>query len=563
VTPHARDLLRRILVPDPRRRADLFEVARHSWLSPFADIVSKVTSATTGIKDVETVTVRGLYLRSPVRSKSLTGCTEPKPEAPGLGRSHSVREPSSASHPHAPGALGARHHAHEQIAPPTQAKPSSDNKRRTVQVEYVEPQTQTKRGSAVDPDDKDEDDAAPPPVVSQRKERETGNVARAATTAGTTPRTFENFRDQREARNIRESPKEEPKLQAPEKGKTRPISYAYQQSTAASRAAATDGPTSGPSSSRSSKDRTGPPVSGTTTKPVSAGSGSGESGTRPNTANSLGSTRLPSHGGYSQPAAPSVAANNVQGRMASNSKGKGYQISAPIPQADGASPDFAADNRPVTQPDQVQPKGHKRANTVGGVGGSSRLLSGFMGGSSNTDRPDVAARPPVVGGSSSTSVPRQSLDQGRGGKMDKSGKSRRFSLLPTSFSLRNMTGEGKHERKLSRSNSRQYANNSQQTAHSQPTLGVPGNNNNDGASHMSGSEASMAPGSAPPSAFRDSVDTNPIVVPPAKKSMLSKHRKFDEAPPGSHAGSSGPARRVMDFFRRRGTARIKGEKAEK
>ncbi|KAK4916126.1 hypothetical protein LTR28_013460, partial [Elasticomyces elasticus] len=32
VTPHARDLLRRILVPDPRKRADLFEVARHSWL---------------------------------------------------------------------------------------------------------------------------------------------------------------------------------------------------------------------------------------------------------------------------------------------------------------------------------------------------------------------------------------------------------------------------------------------------------------------------------------------------------------------------------------------------
>jgi len=61
VTPHARDLLRRILVPDPRKRADLFEVARHSWLSPFADIVSKVTSATTGIMDVETVTVKGLF----------------------------------------------------------------------------------------------------------------------------------------------------------------------------------------------------------------------------------------------------------------------------------------------------------------------------------------------------------------------------------------------------------------------------------------------------------------------------------------------------------------------
>ncbi|KPI37117.1 Fatty acyl-CoA synthetase and RNA processing-associated kinase 1 [Cyphellophora attinorum] len=35
VSPHARDLLRRILVPDPRKRADLFEVARHSWLTEY------------------------------------------------------------------------------------------------------------------------------------------------------------------------------------------------------------------------------------------------------------------------------------------------------------------------------------------------------------------------------------------------------------------------------------------------------------------------------------------------------------------------------------------------
>jgi len=44
VTPHARDLLRRILVPDPRRRADLFEVARHSWLNDYAHVVAFITS---------------------------------------------------------------------------------------------------------------------------------------------------------------------------------------------------------------------------------------------------------------------------------------------------------------------------------------------------------------------------------------------------------------------------------------------------------------------------------------------------------------------------------------
>ena len=57
VSPHARDLLRRILVPDPRKRADLFEVARHSWLSEYAHVVAHVTSSTTTITDIATTTV--------------------------------------------------------------------------------------------------------------------------------------------------------------------------------------------------------------------------------------------------------------------------------------------------------------------------------------------------------------------------------------------------------------------------------------------------------------------------------------------------------------------------
>lgn len=57
VTPHARDLLRRILIPDPRKRADLFEVARHSWLSEYHHVVSHVTSSTTNIADISNSTV--------------------------------------------------------------------------------------------------------------------------------------------------------------------------------------------------------------------------------------------------------------------------------------------------------------------------------------------------------------------------------------------------------------------------------------------------------------------------------------------------------------------------
>ena len=57
VTPHARDLLRRILVPDPRKRADLFEVARHSWLSDYAHVVAQVTSSATTVGDITNATV--------------------------------------------------------------------------------------------------------------------------------------------------------------------------------------------------------------------------------------------------------------------------------------------------------------------------------------------------------------------------------------------------------------------------------------------------------------------------------------------------------------------------
>src|SRR5690349_23866634 len=57
VTPHARDLLRRILVPDPRQRADLFEVARHSWLSEFAHVIEIITSKTTTEQEIQNTTV--------------------------------------------------------------------------------------------------------------------------------------------------------------------------------------------------------------------------------------------------------------------------------------------------------------------------------------------------------------------------------------------------------------------------------------------------------------------------------------------------------------------------
>ena len=65
VTPHARDLLRRILVPDPRKRADLFEVARHSWLSDYAHVVSHVTSSSTTVGEIaNTMAKSGMFCKS-------------------------------------------------------------------------------------------------------------------------------------------------------------------------------------------------------------------------------------------------------------------------------------------------------------------------------------------------------------------------------------------------------------------------------------------------------------------------------------------------------------------
>lgn len=130
VTPHARDLLRRILVPNPRKRADLFEVARHSWLSEYAHVVEFITSSTTLPADVQKT------IKSP----------EEFADQP-LGRSSSVREAhkqkaQSPTH-------GGLAKAHGKIDGETEApqKTPKDAKRRTVQVEYVAPTTTTQRGT--------------------------------------------------------------------------------------------------------------------------------------------------------------------------------------------------------------------------------------------------------------------------------------------------------------------------------------------------------------------------------------------------------------------------------
>ncbi|ROV93373.1 hypothetical protein VMCG_08408 [Cytospora schulzeri] len=129
VTPHARDLLRRILVPNPRKRADLFEVARHSWLSEYAHVVEFITSSTTTPGEIQNTTVPA------------------EDEGSMVARSASVREASKKNTATTIGGLTSKQgtvDADTEAA--AHARQQRDNKRRTVQVEYVAPNTQTQRG---------------------------------------------------------------------------------------------------------------------------------------------------------------------------------------------------------------------------------------------------------------------------------------------------------------------------------------------------------------------------------------------------------------------------------
>lgn len=153
VTPHARDLLKRILVPDPRKRADLFEVARHSWLADYSHVVGFITSSNTNANEAQQASVYSSMQPKVPYGPTTNKCVEDTFEQqPPLARSASVREPGKP-HTAATQAHGGLTAKREQINQPPSEKPKTtrDNKRRTVQVEYVAPQSQTTRGEASPP----------------------------------------------------------------------------------------------------------------------------------------------------------------------------------------------------------------------------------------------------------------------------------------------------------------------------------------------------------------------------------------------------------------------------
>ena len=305
VTPHARDLLRRILVPDPRRRADLFEVARHSWLSEYSHVVGFIGSSTKSDRDIATSAIE-------------------QNAEPMLGRSASVREPTSKSPVTAPsvGRSTQPTIAADETAD-ARNKQQRDAKRRTVQLEYVAPQTSSGRGE-----------------TSPVSQQPVAPIAGAGKTR---------------ARADSQGPVEVP--QSATSGRSQQIPRKEIASTQGM-----------PPPARPTRDEK------RATSDSTAFGGAPAATSRPNTRGTLGSRG----NSYSQPAVATSTNENVQGHFSQPKSGSGYIISGPMspaPGTDASRPssqqDLAKFQQPPQQAQQIQQqqqqmpqRGHKRSSTL-------------------------------------------------------------------------------------------------------------------------------------------------------------------------------------------------------
>ncbi|KAK0391992.1 hypothetical protein NLU13_1490 [Sarocladium strictum] len=587
VTPHARDLLRRILVPNPRKRADLFEVARHSWLSEYAHLVEFITSSTTLPSDIQ-------------NASSPEGFVEP----PMVTRSASVRE-NSKQKASPGGAVGGLAKATGKIDPEAEHayRTPKDAKRRTVQVEYVAPSTQTQRGGE--------------PVAGPRQQR-TRSSSRGPDPAREKPLPLEPpvSRDGRERSKPPSAHKNTP---------TRPTG---------SRAYSDD-----------------PPIINTGARPQTGGSLS--------SATSMGLQNMGNYGGHGQPLPPAMADTNAQGRIQQPANGEDETIGRP---SVSVPPKFARmsgfDQYASAPKPRVEGRGHKRSNTLGEIGSKLLGRSGSVFGGRNKKRPEQTSQPqtpteqytqqyqqqqqqpadkrryppvsmanamhaddePQSRPSIDSRASRRSFSLGIGKKRSGSvsgsqmsnekQERRRFSLLPPSFSLKEAIGLGRdHPRSPaseldSQSNLPTQDNRGkrvftahgdargstpffdnlpdrtvrQDTANSSPVYhqrhtsaqldnrrpnaippylqtGAQLNTSSDSAVNRPPTEPQMS-SYQPAFASSEGYDGRRVGTSRSNKGVLSKNKKFSEAYDEqnyrSHEGSSGAARRVMQFFRRRG-----------
>lgn len=297
VTPHSRDLLRRILVADPRKRADLFEVARHSWLSDYSHVVGFIGSSTKSDRDIA--------------QSAMQQSVEPS-----LGRSASVREPSSRS-PATTTTSGAQRQPLQSRELAADARTSErDAKRRTVQLEYVPPRDATARG-------------------------ESKTTTYAPTALTTSSRT--------KARTDSQGP-----VEVAPTGQ-RDISSS-RRDIAASQAM--------PPPSRPGRDETRA-ASDSPHQPIVSAS-------RPNTSGTLGSARMPSRGNsYSGLAVPTPSNATAQGQLSQPKASSSYGM--PGTSQTGETP---SSSRPISeqnlahyqQEEQPPARAHKRSSTLSSIG---------------------------------------------------------------------------------------------------------------------------------------------------------------------------------------------------
>lgn len=516
--------------------------------------------------------------------------------------------------------------------------------RRTVQVEYVPPQSQTVRGDPVSPIDSPVTGgytSTPGTGPSKTRPRVEGPdaVAREYDAART--------RD----RSAPQSSRSSQVYQAqPGQGRAQRAGSSQQDSMAPPPRPPKDIP-------RAVSDHQGAFAQ---ISPSTSG--------RPTTGGSMtpsGHNRLPSRGNsYSQPLAPAVITANAQGRVTQPKNEGRYNISAPIPQSDDYNqadsiglPSTEQYAPPPTLGRKDPPRGHKRSNTLGNFFRTASISGPRSQPQSPRETPLRERRHPPTSMKTpiANDTPRKSSDSRRPSfsfsrknsdlrnntELSKEEKrsSRRFSLLPASFSFKSLstTGHGKDQPPDNRPGSERRPNNYAHTAPASRTQSRPqtmaysrgqsqvrpfeegdgfdgGRDRNapqqtptadrnqqmqdgslpnqdqrdsqpptklqqTGQSYLgtpTESEISLQPRSQrqaehrpvyPPGFGNDQYDEEPRTSvqqqrPARGPSVLQKpHRRFadayeDRGPgEGNHAGSSGAAKRVMDFFRRRGRAR--------
>ena len=510
-------------------------------------------------------------------------------------------------------------------------KAERSSNRRTVQVEYVPPQSQTVRGERLPTAD------APPTE---------GYMSTPGPSAMSREYNGTKLRDSSAPQSSRSS---QAYYGQSGTGRTQRVSTSQRDTMAPPSRPPKDVP-------RAVSDHTGAFAQSPT--PTSG---------RPTTGGSMtpsGHNRLPSRGNsYSQPLAPTVATTNAQGRVTQPKPEGRYNISAPIPQSDAYNqadsiglPSTQQYAPPPTLGRRDPPRGHKRSNTLGNFfrtgsisGPRSRPQSPAETPQREKKHPPTSMKTPVSNDTPrrstesrrpSFSFSRKNSDLRKDTDLSKEEKrsSRRFSLLPASFSFKGFsnTGGGKDQSSDFRPASERRPSNLAQTAPSsraqsrpqtvaysrgqgqtkqfdveeheggrdrnppqqvrradrnqqtlynssrhqdQQDLQPPPNFQQPGQSYLgtpTESEISLQPHQQrqpdhrpvyPPGFGNESYTDEPRTSmqqqrPARGPSVLQKpHRRFadayeDQGPgEGSHAGSSGAAKRVMDFFRRRGRAR--------